>query len=124
MPLARRSNEARLDDALTLHQRRDLGRTKPSAAENLPELGLRPYSGLAASEQQEQVEYFREIEAVTRRLAKILKLPLDLAQLRTVSTEWELQVSSAIEKNKALAEKVRQMEEEYDNELLEREEDT
>jgi proteasome assembly chaperone (PAC2) family protein len=64
------------------------------------------------------------IEAVTRRLAKILKLPLDLAQLRTVSTEWELQVSSAIEKNKSLAEKVRQLEEEYDNDLLEREEDT
>jgi proteasome assembly chaperone (PAC2) family protein len=59
------------------------------------------------------------IEAVTRRLAKILKLPLDLASLRTASTEWELQVSSAIEQDEELAKKVRQMEEEYDNELLE-----
>jgi proteasome assembly chaperone (PAC2) family protein len=59
------------------------------------------------------------IEAVTRRLAKILKLPLDLASLRTASTEWELQVSSAIEQNEELAKKVRELEEQYDNELLE-----
>jgi proteasome assembly chaperone (PAC2) family protein len=62
------------------------------------------------------------IEAVTRRLAKILKLPLDLAQLRTASTEWELEVSKAIDKNKSLAEKVRELEEAYDNELLKMEE--
>jgi proteasome assembly chaperone (PAC2) family protein len=64
------------------------------------------------------------IEAVTRRLAKILKLPLDLAQLRAASTEWELEVSKAIEKNDTLAEKVREMEEAYDNELLKMEEET
>lgn len=61
------------------------------------------------------------IEAVTRRLAKILKLPLDIAALRMASTEWELEVSSAIEQNTDLAEKVRQLEELYDNELLQRE---
>src|SRR5262249_45135535 len=49
------------------------------------------------------------IEAVTRRLAKILKLPLDLASLRTASTEWELQVSHAIEKDDEMADTVRQM---------------
>jgi len=59
------------------------------------------------------------IEAVTRRLAKILQLPLDLASLRTASTEWELHVSSAIEENEELAEKVRELEKEYDDELLE-----
>lgn len=59
------------------------------------------------------------IEAVTRRLAKILKLPLDLASLRTASTEWELQVSSAIEQNSELANTVCKLEEAYDNELLE-----
>jgi proteasome assembly chaperone (PAC2) family protein len=59
------------------------------------------------------------IEAVTRRLAKILKLPLDIASLRQASTEWELQVSSVIEQNEELAQKVRELEEEYDNELLE-----
>jgi proteasome assembly chaperone (PAC2) family protein len=60
------------------------------------------------------------IEAVTRRLAKILQLPLDLGELRKTSTDWELEVSSAIEKNSSLAEKVRKLEEDYDNELLER----
>lgn len=60
------------------------------------------------------------IEAVTRRLAAILKLPVDLNSLRTASTEWELQVSSAVEQDSELMEKVRQLEEAYDNELLER----
>jgi proteasome assembly chaperone (PAC2) family protein len=58
------------------------------------------------------------IEAVTRRLAKILRLPLDLASLRAASTEWELGVSAAIEKDEDLAERVRQLEEAYDNDLL------
>ncbi len=60
------------------------------------------------------------IEAVTRRLAKILRLPLDLAPLRTASTEWELAVTAAIEKDEEMAEKVREMEEAYDNDLLQR----
>ena len=59
------------------------------------------------------------IEAVTRRLAKILHLPLDLAPLRAASTQWELEVSNAIEENQELADKVRELEEDYDNELLE-----
>lgn len=58
------------------------------------------------------------IEAVTRRLAKILRLPLDLAPLRAASTEWELAVSAAIEKDDDMAAKVREMEEAYDNDLL------
>jgi proteasome assembly chaperone (PAC2) family protein len=63
------------------------------------------------------------IEAVTRRLAQILQLPLDLASLRTASTEWELQVSSAIEENEELAQEVHKLEEQYDNELLEQNEE-
>ena len=58
------------------------------------------------------------IEAVTRRLAKILRLPLDLAPLRSASTEWELAVTAAIEKDEEMVTKVREMEEAYDNELL------
>jgi proteasome assembly chaperone (PAC2) family protein len=58
------------------------------------------------------------IEAVTRRLAKIFKLPLDLEALRAESTAWELKVSRAVERDKALAKTVRQLEEAYDNELL------
>lgn len=64
----------------------------------------------------------RCIEAVSRRLAKMLKLPLDLASLRQASTEWELQISAIIEENKELAKTVRQLEEAYDTELLEQEE--
>jgi predicted ATP-grasp superfamily ATP-dependent carboligase len=59
------------------------------------------------------------IEAVTRRLAKIIRLPLDLASLRAASTEWELEVSSAVEQNDDLAQLVRRLEDEYDNQLLE-----
>lgn len=58
------------------------------------------------------------IEAITRRLAKILRLPLDLAPLRTASTEWELAVTAAIEKDEEMTSKVREMEEAYDNDLL------
>jgi proteasome assembly chaperone (PAC2) family protein len=61
------------------------------------------------------------IEAVTRRLAKILRLPLDLASLRIASTEWELGVSRAIEENEELAEQVRRLEEAYDSDLLRQE---
>ena len=59
------------------------------------------------------------IEAVTRRLSKILKLPLDLDSLRSASTRWELEVSTAIEDDDDLAEKVRELEEQYDDDLLE-----
>jgi len=63
------------------------------------------------------------IEAVTRRLAKILRLPLNLGALRAESTEWEVQVSLAVEKDEDLARTVRQLEEAYDDELLKSESD-
>ena len=59
------------------------------------------------------------IEAVTRRLAKILQLPMDLDSLRSESTQWEIEISTAVEENEELAAKVRELEEDYDNELLE-----
>ena len=58
------------------------------------------------------------IEAVTRRLAKILRLPLDLGALRAESTEWELEVSRVVEKDEDMAKTVRKLEEAYDEELL------
>jgi hypothetical protein len=58
------------------------------------------------------------IEAVTRRLAKMLQLPLDLQALRAESTEWEVEVSRVVEKDKKLARMVRELEEAYDDELL------
>jgi proteasome assembly chaperone (PAC2) family protein len=64
------------------------------------------------------------MEAITRRLAKILLLPLDLAPLRSASTEWELAVTAAIEKDEEMVAKVREMEEAYDNDLLQRGDET
>jgi proteasome assembly chaperone (PAC2) family protein len=58
------------------------------------------------------------IEAVTRRLSKILQLPLDLQALRAESTEWELQVSQIVERDEEMAKTIRRLEEAYDNELL------
>jgi proteasome assembly chaperone (PAC2) family protein len=58
------------------------------------------------------------IEAVARRLAKLLGLHLDLAPLRNASTAWELQVSQIVEQNEELAETIHKLEEAYDNELL------
>jgi len=58
------------------------------------------------------------IAAVSRRLSKMLNLSLDLDALRSASTDWELEVSAAIEKDDELAEKVRQLEEQYDDDLL------
>jgi proteasome assembly chaperone (PAC2) family protein len=64
------------------------------------------------------------IEAVTRRLAKILQLPLDLEKLRAESTEWEEQVTRAVAADRKLAATVRRLEEAYDEELLRLEEGT
>jgi proteasome assembly chaperone (PAC2) family protein len=58
------------------------------------------------------------IEAVTRRLAKILRLPLELSALRAESTEWELRVSQEVERDEELAGTVRRLEEAYDDELI------
>lgn len=58
------------------------------------------------------------IESVTRRLATILGLPTDLAELRTASTEWEAKVSDAVEENDELADKIRELEEAYDQDLV------
>jgi hypothetical protein len=60
------------------------------------------------------------IEAVTRRLAKILRLPLELGALRAESTAWELEISQAVEQDENLAQTVRRLEEAYDEELLQR----
>ena len=38
--------------------------------------------------------------------------------MRTASTEWELQISSAVDENEEMAQKIRELEEAYDNELL------
>jgi len=58
------------------------------------------------------------IEAVTRRLASILSMPLEIDKLREASNEWEVQVTEAVEKDADLAATVKKLEEKYDNELI------
>ena len=58
------------------------------------------------------------IEAVTRRLAKILQLPLELDSLRQASNNWEDHISTIVEENDELLEKIREMERDYDDDLI------
>jgi proteasome assembly chaperone (PAC2) family protein len=58
------------------------------------------------------------IEAVSRRLAKILNQSVNLTSLREASNEWEIKVSEAVEKDPKLAARVRKLEEQYDNRLI------
>ena len=58
------------------------------------------------------------IMAVTRRLARLLKQPVDMDALRAASTEWEAQVTEAVEKDEKMAALVRKLEDQYDNELI------
>jgi len=62
------------------------------------------------------------IEAISRRVAAMLDIPLDLDALRSASNQWEARVSEAVEKDAELAETIRKLEEEYDNALIEAEE--
>jgi len=61
------------------------------------------------------------IEAISRRLAIILNQPIDLDAMREASNDWETRVSAAVEKDQELAETIRKLEEEYDNQLIESE---
>ena len=58
------------------------------------------------------------IMAVTRRLARLLNQPIDMDALRAASTEWEAQVTEAVEKDEKMAALVRKLEDQYDNELI------
>ena len=44
---------------------------------------------------------------------------MDLDSLRSTSTQWEMEISTAVEENEELAAKVRELEDDYDNDLLE-----
>lgn len=62
----------------------------------------------------------RCIEAVTRRLAAVLGLQIDLARLRGDSDEWEAQVSAAVAKDEELAQQIQKLEEQYDEDLIDK----
>lgn len=59
------------------------------------------------------------IEAVSRRLAQILNVQVDVDKLRRASNEWEAEVTTLVDKDEKLAGTVRKLEEQYDNELIE-----
>lgn len=61
------------------------------------------------------------IEAISRRLARILGQPIDLASMRETSNDWESRVTAAVAKDEKLAATIRKLEEEYDNELISQE---
>ncbi|HYE21774.1 MAG TPA: PAC2 family protein [Tepidisphaeraceae bacterium] len=63
------------------------------------------------------------IESVTRRLASILELPVDLSPMRVESDEWTAQVTTMLKDDKKLAGHVRKLEDAYDTEMLENAED-
>jgi proteasome assembly chaperone (PAC2) family protein len=60
----------------------------------------------------------RSIEAVARRLARMINQPIDLDSLREASNQWESQVTVAVEKDEELAATIRKMEEQYDDALI------
>ena len=62
------------------------------------------------------------LEAITRRLARILKLSLDLDELRAATNEWEEEVSAMVEETPEMVDKIRELEDVYDRELVELEE--
>ena len=64
------------------------------------------------------------IEAITRRLAAILKLSPEIDELRTASNEWEQEISAIIEENDETSRKVLELEDDYDRELIEENEDS
>ena len=51
-------------------------------------------------------------------MARILNTPVDLTKLRHASDEWEAKVTRAVEKDKKLAATIRDLEEQYDNQLI------
>jgi proteasome assembly chaperone (PAC2) family protein len=63
----------------------------------------------------------RCIEAVLRRLTAILAVRADLDGLRASSDAFEAKVNNSLQKHAELAEMVRKMEAEYDNELFDSE---
>jgi proteasome assembly chaperone (PAC2) family protein len=58
------------------------------------------------------------IEAISKRLARMLNLSIDLSDLREAGFEWESRVSKAVEKDQELAETIKKLEEAYDNQLI------
>lgn len=60
----------------------------------------------------------KSIEVGIRTLASVLDLSVDLEGLRAQSDEWEKRVSEIVDEQDDLAEHIRRLEEDYDNEVF------
>ncbi len=58
------------------------------------------------------------IEAVTRRLAGMLELQIDLGDLTAISDEFERKLGDAVQEQPELAANIRKLEEDYDSEIF------
>jgi len=58
------------------------------------------------------------IEAVLKRLSRLLEIDLDLEELRLISDELEKKLDRAIEKRAELAQHIKKLEENYDTEVF------
>jgi proteasome assembly chaperone (PAC2) family protein len=63
------------------------------------------------------------IEAITRRLAGILGLQIDLDDLQSISDEFERKLTEIVQEQPELAGNIRKLEEDYDNEIFNNEMD-
>ena len=61
------------------------------------------------------------IEAVTRRLAGILGLQIELDDLRDISDDFEKKLSEIVQEQPELAGNIQKLEEDYDNEIFDSE---
>ena len=58
------------------------------------------------------------IEAMTRRLAGMLHLDLDLDDLRSLSEEFERKIAELVQQQPELAKNIGRLEEDYDNQIF------
>lgn len=63
----------------------------------------------------------KSIEAVIRRLAGILKLEVDVRELRDLGTVWEERLNDALERREDVSKQIRKLEENYDSEVFDTE---
>ena len=88
---------------------------------NCSKRGLSMTSLVATTPAYVQGENPKCIETVTRRLAGILGLQIDLDDLRTISDEFEKKLSDAVQEQPELASNISKLEEDYDNEIFDSE---
>lgn len=63
------------------------------------------------------------IEAITRRLVRLLDIYIDLADLDRMSSEFEKNINETVAKHPELAKQIKKLEENYDKKLFDQKED-